>query len=671
MLDVQAASVIMPAPTLDEANPTPDTRTELVFAAANGPAADRLTGVRFSAADSIAGWVIREKQPVLMADAQRDPRFHAVRRMDGITGMTTRLLLAVPLMATGQVLGVVEAVNKTTGVFDEHDQAVLEALCGSAAIALENARLLAEARRRAGQLTRLYDAGLVLNRTLDPREQLEALSRIAMQALRADNSGFFRYDAARNEVYYEFGVGRGADLDVARDLRVQVGTERGLVGWIAQNRAPFYLPDVTADPRWIVTDPEIRSAFWVPVQHEDQLLGLLSVSSTRVNAFTPDDQRLLALFANQVAVSLENARLYQAALEAAERRTILHWLSQEIVGAGPDPERINAAVHQAAARLMPAEAFVIALLDEARGEINLAYRVDRDKHYPSHHVPRQRGLSGHIIASGQSLIIGDIEQEGHDFDRVHFGDPPFVRSILAVPMRVGSRVLGMLSAQSYRPHAYTAEDSPLLEMLAAYAAIALENARFYAAEQERTTALADALARQRQLDLLQREFIQNVSHELRTPLAIIQGHAEMLDSGWLGDLPPAQRRSIGVIARRTQMLTKLVDNITFLIDTERRELVREPVDLTQLVRAGAGRLPGERGKRGPDLERRGRTGPAPGVRRRDCAPPRARSRHRQCSQIHPRRWPRDGAPVARRARRRAANSRYRRRHSRRPVGARL
>jgi HD-GYP domain-containing protein (c-di-GMP phosphodiesterase class II) len=375
-------------------------------------------------------------------------------------------------------------------VLDDHGQIV--AATFAARDITERRQSEAQIRRLNRTLQLLYDAGLALNRMLDPREQLETLCNIAMQALRADHSGFFSYDVGNDTVCYKFGVGRGADLKVLQDLHIPVGEPRGLIGWVAHTRLPLYLPDVTADPRWIVTDPEIRSVIWVPIEYEHQLLGLLSMASTHLDAFTADDQQLLELLANQVAVSLENAQLYGASVDAAERRTTLHWLSQEIISTGFEPERIYSAIHQAASELMTVDAFVISVLDETRGEIDMAYYVDRGVRYPSQHITHLQGVSGSVIASGKMMLINDFEQDMSDLDAVQIGDLPVVRSVLAAPMRLGSHIFGALSAQSYCPHAYTLEDSHLLEILAAYAAIALENAQLFSRMQTANIHLANA-----------------------------------------------------------------------------------------------------------------------------------------------------------------------------------
>jgi signal transduction histidine kinase len=158
------------------------------------------------------------------------------------------------------------------------------------------------------------------------------------------------------------------------------------------------------------------------------------------------------------------------------------------------------------------------------------------------------------------------------------------RSYVGVPICARGKAVGFINVSSSTPGYYTQEHAERLRAFADQAAIALENARLFAAEQQRAAELARALDQQRELDRLQREFIQNVSHELRTPLALIRGHAEVLDSGWLGALTPEQKDSLGVIVRRAQMLGKLIEDIVAILAAERREYKRETVDLAVLVR---------------------------------------------------------------------------------------
>jgi signal transduction histidine kinase/putative methionine-R-sulfoxide reductase with GAF domain len=180
---------------------------------------------------------------------------------------------------------------------------------------------------------------------------------------------------------------------------------------------------------------------------------------------------------NQASIALENARLYQSTLFTAERFSILNQASYQ-VGANLDPEQVYIAIHQSAKRLMPVESFVISLLDEETDEIEGVYLVDDDKRAPITRIPRDQGLSGRVIVTGEPLLLHGA-QTVDDMGGVTYGKPDTPLSILAVPMTLSGRTVGMLSAQTYRPNVYTEDDLQILSTLANQAAVAIQNGRLF------------------------------------------------------------------------------------------------------------------------------------------------------------------------------------------------
>jgi len=158
LLDTEAASVLLRDPASDD----------LVFAAVAG--FKELVGTRMPIVRGIAGWVMQNRQPVLVQDAQNDPRFYS--GVDQKTGLTTRSVIAVPLRFRGAVWGVVEAINKVRGAFSEGDVGLLEALARSAAIALVNAQSY-QAERELRKLVEQSRVQLVQS------EKLAATGRLA------------------------------------------------------------------------------------------------------------------------------------------------------------------------------------------------------------------------------------------------------------------------------------------------------------------------------------------------------------------------------------------------------------------------------------------------------------------------------------------------------------
>jgi len=140
LLSAEGASILLRDPATND----------LVFAASSGLNVEELSGVRVPLTAGIAGWVVRERRSVIVNDVQHDQRFY--RAVDAVTALTTRALVAVPLMFKGAVWGVMEAINKAGAEFTPRDCEMLEALASSAAIAIENAQLYSSLQETNAQL---------------------------------------------------------------------------------------------------------------------------------------------------------------------------------------------------------------------------------------------------------------------------------------------------------------------------------------------------------------------------------------------------------------------------------------------------------------------------------------------------------------------------------------
>ncbi|HTP06836.1 MAG TPA: response regulator, partial [Anaerolineae bacterium] len=183
---------------------------DLVFAAAAGENSEKLIGTRLAISHGIAGWVARERQSALVAEAYRDPRFWGAA--DAQTGYLTRSVVAVPIKYGGAVWGVIEAINKRDGVFSDRDREMLEALAGSAAIALENARLYQAEREQTHRLkesqARLIHA-----------EKMSALGRLAASLTHEINNPLQALRSGLTLIQADFN--EGADpADMLYDLQL-------------------------------------------------------------------------------------------------------------------------------------------------------------------------------------------------------------------------------------------------------------------------------------------------------------------------------------------------------------------------------------------------------------------------------------------------------------------
>ena len=145
--------------------------------------------------------------------------------------------------------------------------------------------------------------------------------------------------------------------------------------------------------------------------------------------------------ANQAAIALENARLYQSTVRTAERFAILNESGAQI-STSLEPEQIYTSVYRAAERVMPADIFVITLLDEAVDEVEAVYAVDKGKRQPSSRAARSETMSGRIMDTGHPILT-NLEAETAQVTGIDVGEGDNPVSILAVPMSIRGRVIGL------------------------------------------------------------------------------------------------------------------------------------------------------------------------------------------------------------------------------------
>ncbi|HEX2697712.1 MAG TPA: GAF domain-containing protein, partial [Anaerolineales bacterium] len=428
--------------------------------------------------EGMTGWVIQHGRTINSGDLKSDPRYH-----ETFPGMRSGLY--VPIWAGGRTLGCISVESDQPELFNEADERLLTTLASQAASALENARLFESERLRRQDAETLRQAASAVSSSLDPQKVLDELLDGLAKVIAYDSSTVFILE--NKKIRAVSGRGLVAPEKVIGRLFPSDDT---LTKEIMATHRPVALEDVQKDARFEDwgTDEPVRSWMGVPLMARGAPIGYLTLDRKEVAPYSEAEAEMALAFANHAAAAIENARLYQDAIRSAERRAALHTASQEIGQIGQDLEEIYASIHRAAERLMPTEAFAITLADEEHQEIEGVYLIDHGGRSLVMRLPSGKGLSGKVIEKGESILINDDLE--NQVEGIHFGSKEAVRSILAVPMRVGGRVIGMISAQSYQPNQYTEEDQYLLETLAAQAGVAIENTRLF----KETTRRADQFA---------------------------------------------------------------------------------------------------------------------------------------------------------------------------------
>ncbi len=228
---------------------------------------------------------------------------------------SVRSELAIPLIAKGKTIGVMDLEAVPQGYFSEQVQHFLTLLAAPMAMAIENARLYRRSLRQAKNLALLGEISREFSSILDPKPLLHKIGEVVRRVIDYDNFRILLFDEATETLSTWISLKRTEE--VQDKLLIPLG--KGLAGAAAHLRKTVLIPDVRSDPRYILTDPETRSEMVVPLIHGDRVLGVLDLESVKVGAFGPNDQELLENLAPSVAIALENARLYERVTQQEER----------------------------------------------------------------------------------------------------------------------------------------------------------------------------------------------------------------------------------------------------------------------------------------------------------------------------------------------------------------
>lgn len=268
----------------------------------------------------MGGWVLANHQPLLTDNYLTDPRiihdpaYDKTIRDDGVVSA-----LALPITLQGEIIGLLWAANRKSAVFTEEDVDTLGRLAQQAAIAMANARLYAETKLKTARLEALIRVSHVMTSTLEPQRIAKVITE-AMSDLAPDMVVRLWETPDDAKIWVPFGSARalgdegveGAEGAVD-ELALPAGA--GLVGAVAAQRAPVVVDDVRDDDRVVRHDVIEREGFvsflGLPLLREEKLLGVLSVMTRTRRRFSDDEISLLASLAQQAAIALENARLYQ------------------------------------------------------------------------------------------------------------------------------------------------------------------------------------------------------------------------------------------------------------------------------------------------------------------------------------------------------------------------
>ncbi len=398
---------------------------------------------RIPVGKGITGWVAQHKQRLLIEDVSEDSRYLPYR--EGI-----RTELAVPMLKDEELIGVLNIEHSRIKAFTEDDAKLAEAIATLASVAIENARLYEQIQaQRETQIEAIHEistsiaAPLELTRVMDG--VLDWLIKLLGEASLAEVQ-FFENET--NELVTKHSKGT-----IRENKHLRIPIDKGITGWVAQNRVPLMVPDVSKNSRYLACVGVTKSELAVPILKGDELIGVLNIEHHIVNAFTDDDVKLAVAIANLVAIAIKNADIYDELDTRVKKRTAELKAAYEISEAGHDAknfEELYPKIHEIIKKLIPSaeKNFRIGIYNYIKGLFEIPHWKDEYDELLCDELIK-KGLTGYVFRTGDSLICSpEMRDELIEKGEIRLLGKPS-KSWMGVPLKIDGECIGVIVVQSY------------------------------------------------------------------------------------------------------------------------------------------------------------------------------------------------------------------------------
>lgn len=563
-----------------------------VFYRSNQPGREELfgpAGKRFATRlldRGLEGWVLRHNQTALVPDSRADDRWLQATYLPDVP----QSVIALPItLSRVNARGVFLAARLLPHLLTPADLPMMQAVTTQIGLALENAILFKNQSQHSVELALINEVSQATASTLNT----ELMLRTVVQAIRRRFSFFgvavYLHNPTKLEVELVAQATSGGfneEPGIPPKPVATVDPNRGLIGWTFTHGETALANDTRADPRCnpCNAQPEIRAELCVPLKLGPKIVGVLNFCSTQIDAFEGYHISALETLADQLAIAIENARLYDAINQRVAELKSLNQIGQAIT-ATLDLQKTLTLITDHTIRLMNVAAASVALIDEERNDVWFAAASgEGSESVLGLRMERSSGIAGWVADQGECVIVPDVQSDSRFFAGMDQQSGFSTRSILCVPLQTKQGTIGAIEVMNKHVGTFDQDDKFLLQALAAPAATAIEHARLY----EEKTATIQRLA-ETQNQLIQSaklaavgELAAGVAHEINNPLTSILGLTSLLM-----EIPPDApldeigREDLKVIHKESQRARDIVRG---LLNFARAELPnRQPTDFAQLV----------------------------------------------------------------------------------------
>lgn len=353
---------------------------------------------RLELGEGIVGMVAREKKPIALEDAYKDPRFNA--SMDKRTGFKTKSLICVPLFVEERLIGTLEVINKTNNrIFDSSDLEYLISLSEVAATAIQNANTKDSLDKRILELSLLYEFERLSVSEKSLNELGKWILNRVLEYLGASSGTIYLANADKQEL--SILSAKGIPEDAYDQIKVPYGT--GVSGWVAEKRESLLIHNLDLDPRYNKLAPykfESKSLISAPLIFQEELLGVISINNKVSGyAFQHSDLDLLTNIAARLSSTIKNAQLFHQIVDTGKElnraKNIMKKIMPSIL---PKSNGLSYGVAHIPLEQVGGDFYDVTELEDSKFSILIA---DISGH----------GLSAAVLAAMAHMVLKNFEQD--------------------------------------------------------------------------------------------------------------------------------------------------------------------------------------------------------------------------------------------------------------------
>jgi PAS domain S-box-containing protein len=468
-----------------------DDEQTLKIVAAQGAYMDELLSHTINIGQGITGSIVAAGKAEIIADTSADPRRRVVPGTPE-NESEKETMMSVPLTVRDKTIGAINAWRlRRDGLFVPSELNFLASIAHQASIAIESGRLYEETVRRAQQTAAIAEVGRDISSTLELNIVLDQIAVYARELLNVETSAVY---LAESQQTLRAISAIGTDAEEIKNDPIMPG--KGILGKIAVQRVGEIVNNASSDPRALIvkgTDANPHEHLMgVPVFSKEKLTGLLAVWRTGADKkFKPTDLDFLIGLAQQAAIAIENARLFQAEqLRRHEAETLQE--ATGVVATTLDSGLAVELILDQLARVLNYDSAAVQLLREGYVEIvgGRGWPTDSAVLNTRFPIPGDNPNTT-VILERRPVIINQTRDTHYPFQ---YSPHDHIRSWLGVPLIAHSEVIGMLSVDSKEENYFNEDHIRIVAAFANQAAIAIENARLHEkteAQIQRLTALRD------------------------------------------------------------------------------------------------------------------------------------------------------------------------------------